>query len=38
MAGTLEMDVVVLRCGEDQEMREEELRACGHAHVAVPCG
>jgi hypothetical protein len=29
MAGTLEMDVVVLRCGEGQEMREEELRACG---------
>jgi len=23
------MDVVVLRCGEGQEMREEELRACG---------
>lgn len=29
LTGTLEMDVVVLRCGEGQEMREEELRACG---------
>jgi hypothetical protein len=29
MAGTLEMDVVVLRCGDGQEMREGELRVCG---------
>jgi hypothetical protein len=29
LTGTLEMDVEVRGCGLRQEMREEELRACG---------
>jgi hypothetical protein len=28
LAKTLEMDVVVLKCGDGQEMREGELQAC----------
>jgi hypothetical protein len=34
----LKMDVLMLRCGNGQEMREKELRACRHTHTAVLCG
>jgi hypothetical protein len=32
---TLQMDVVVRVCGVQQEMREEELWTCQHAHAAA---
>jgi|EP01047_Picozoa_sp_COSAG01_P053104 hypothetical protein len=38
MAKALEMDAMVRRCRDGGEMRGGELRACGHAHPAAPCG